>query len=179
VSAATESKDCAPRESQITEPELAGSARGEESEPFSSAILLHIWRVRAQCDYNATRRRGPSGTAARPLKSTSIQYQSNVRQVADAPDSKPGPCKRCQLKSHLPHELRRAGRISLGRLPALERHARRPASLHPGDPLPVAKLVEGKLIRQALASAIHGSFHKATAGALNVSREPSSRRSRR
>ena len=93
-----------------------------------------------------------------------------------APDSKSEPCKRCELKFHLPHDLRRAGRISLGRLPALERHAHcRPAGLHLGGPLPVATLVERKLIRQAFASSIHGSFRKAKTGALNAFRVPSSR----
>ena len=96
--------------------------------------------------------------------------------MADAPDPKSGPDKRCELKFHLPHELRRAGRISLGRLPALERHARqRPAGLHLGGPLPVATLVERKLIREAIAFSIHGSFRKAKTGALNAFRVPSSR----
>jgi hypothetical protein len=72
---------------------FAGSAQGEKSAPFHAAILLRMLATRAQCDYNAIRRRGPSWTAAKPLKSMPIQYQSNVRVKADASDSKSNPRK--------------------------------------------------------------------------------------
>jgi hypothetical protein len=145
------SQDSAPDEPTYSARALVGSA-----------ILLHTLPMSAQRDYNAIDAEGYRETSAKHLISTSIQHQPNVRLMADAPDSKSGPCKRCELKSHLSHELRRAGRISIGRLAALERYARhRPAGHHLGGPLAVATLVERKLIRQAFAPFIHGSFRKA------------------
>jgi hypothetical protein len=59
----------------------------------ASAIPLHTLPVSDQCDYNASEADGHRETSARPLKSASLQHQSNVRQMADAPDSKSGPRK--------------------------------------------------------------------------------------
>jgi hypothetical protein len=66
------------------------SSRPKPASSFFSAILLHTLPMSAQCDYNAIDSRGLSQTSAKSLKSTSIQHQPNVTQMADAPDSKSG-----------------------------------------------------------------------------------------
>jgi hypothetical protein len=63
----------------------------DNSQDVASAIFLHTLPVSAQRDYNAVDAEGWRETSAKPLESTSIQHQANVRQMADAPDSKTGP----------------------------------------------------------------------------------------
>src|SRR5262245_27367905 len=67
-------------------------ARRDTEPPQAELIkdLLHTLPVRPQSHYNVIQRRGPSWTTARSLKSTPIQHQPNVSEVADAPDSKSG-----------------------------------------------------------------------------------------
>jgi hypothetical protein len=74
---------------QVSQPDL----RRRRAYRELSAILLHTLPVRAQCHYNANHADGLSSTPAKSLKSTPIQHQSNVSQMADAPDSKSGPCQ--------------------------------------------------------------------------------------
>jgi hypothetical protein len=55
-----------------------------------AAFPLHTMPVSAQHHYKAIDAEGHGRTSAKPLKSTSLQHQPNVRAVADAPGSKAG-----------------------------------------------------------------------------------------
>jgi hypothetical protein len=68
----------------------------------SSAHVAPVSPTRLQCGAQ----RGPAQTHEKSLKSTSIEHQPNVRQMADAPDSKSAPRKRVWFKSSLRDTIR-------------------------------------------------------------------------